>query len=120
LKYFASARLAMTQCGILFCYICRKLKELIYQDLRYDIVVVQDAGNMRKPKSVNVLNLPDLKKIKFVWKIRRQMQQEVLEDKLMHLLLNERPNIQYPEAMNPLIEDFMRKAEREIKREKTF
>ena len=46
------------------------------------------------------------------------MQQEVLEDKLMHLLFNERPNIQYPEAMNPLIEDFVRKAEREIKLEK--
>ena len=84
----------------------------------WDIVVVQDAGNMQKRKNVNVLNLPDSKKIKFVWKIRRQMQQEVLEDKLMRLLLNERPNIQYPEAMNPLIEDFLRKAEREIKLEK--
>ncbi len=72
---------------------------------------------MRKPKSLNVLNIPDSKKIKFVWKIRRQMQQEILEDKLMHLLLNARANLQYPEAMNPLIEDFMRKAEREIKRE---
>ena len=75
---------------------------------------------MRKRKRIDLLGVPNSKRIRLVWKARRQIQQEVLEEKLKHLLFGGRANLRYPEAMNPLIEDFMRKADDELKRKKIF
>jgi hypothetical protein len=75
---------------------------------------------MKNRKKVNLPGVQDRERIEFIWKIRRQVQQEILEKKLMQCFLKGRDGHecapQYPEAMDPLIKDFMRKAEQETKR----
>jgi hypothetical protein len=77
--------------------------------------MAQDAWGMKKRKNVHLHEIRALKSIKLGWKIRRQVQQEILEKKLVQCFL--RPNEgrtcmkKYPEAMQPMIRDFMRKAE---------
>jgi len=74
---------------------------------------------MNKRKKINLLNVKVCKRIKLAWEIRRQVQQEILERKLVQCFLKPRKGracIQrYPEAMQPMIRDFMRKAEEQTR-----
>ena len=70
---------------------------------------------MKEIKSIDLLAVPDSKRIQLIWKIKRQMQQEVLEEKLMRSLLNAQVNLQYPETISVAIEDLVRKAVEELK-----
>ncbi len=70
---------------------------------------------MRELKSIDLLAVPDSKRIQLIWKIKRQMQQEALEEKLMRSLLNAQVNLQYPETISVAIEDLVRKAVEELK-----
>jgi hypothetical protein len=78
-------------------------------------VGVQDVMGMKKRKKVKLLLVQDAENIKLHWKIRRQVQQEILQKKLMQCFLS--PNEGntciklYPEAMQPMIRDFMRRAD---------
>jgi hypothetical protein len=58
-------------------------------------------------------------KTKLAWEARRQVQQEILQKKLVQCFLKPRKGRkciqQYPEAMQPMIKDFMRKAEEQTK-----
>lgn len=71
--------------------------------------------HMRELKSIDLLAVPDSKRIQLIWKIKRQMQQEALEEKLMRSLLNAQVNLQYPETISVAIEDLVRKAVEELK-----
>jgi len=79
-----------------------------------NVVMAQDVKNMKKQKKVNLLEVHSAKRTKLAWKVRRQVQQEMLQKKLAQCFLKPRKGhacIQrYPEAMQPMIEDFMRKA----------
>jgi predicted amidophosphoribosyltransferase len=74
---------------------------------------------MKKQKKARLLNVETIKSIKLCWKAGRQLQQELLQDKLLKCFLDpseERPCIaRYPEAMHPMIEDFVRKAEKQMR-----
>ena len=71
---------------------------------------------MKKQKKVDLNNVQVTEKMKLACEARRQVQQEILEQKLMQCFLtphNGRECIQqYPEAMQPMIKDFMQKAEK--------
>jgi hypothetical protein len=58
-------------------------------------------------------------KVKLAWEVKRQVQQEILQKKLVQCFLKPRKGRkciqQYPEAMQPMIKDFMRKAEEQTK-----
>jgi ribonuclease HII len=76
---------------------------------------------MGKRKTIDLLSVPDSKRIKLIWEIRRQMQQEVLEEKLTQSLLKTHANIDtYPEGINVAIEDLMRKAIEELKQKESI
>jgi len=79
--------------------------------------VVEDAQDMKKRKKVKILNAQTAESIKLGWKVRRQVQQDILEKKLMQCYLKPNEGLahisQYPEAMQPMIKDFMRSAERQ-------
>ena len=49
-------------------------------------------------------------------KIRRELQQKMLEEKLMNAVSSSCTNLSYPEAMNAFIKDFLQKAGNEIQR----
>jgi hypothetical protein len=74
---------------------------------------------MKKNKKVDLRDAKSAKKVKLAWEVRRQVQQEMLEKKLVQCFLKPRKGRkciqQYPEAMQPMIEDFMRKAEEKTK-----
>jgi hypothetical protein len=74
---------------------------------------------MKKRKKAALLNVETVKSIKLGWKVGRQVQQEILQKKLMQCFLEPREGhtciSRYPEAMQPMIEDFMRKAEKQIR-----
>ena len=74
---------------------------------------------MNKHKKINLLNVKVCERIKLAWEIRRQVQQEILERKLAQCFLKPRKGracIQrYPEAMQPMIRDFMRRAEEQTR-----
>jgi len=70
---------------------------------------------MGKRKSIDLLSVSDSEKTKLIWEIRRQMQQEVLEEKLTRSLLTAHTNIDYPEGISVAIEGLMRKAVEELK-----
>jgi hypothetical protein len=70
---------------------------------------------MGKRKNIDLLSVSDSEKIKLIWEIRRQMQQEVLEEKLTKSLLKAHANLDYPEGISVAIEDLMRKAIEELK-----
>jgi len=42
---------------------------------------------MRKHKRIDLLSISDVEKVKLIWEIRRQLQQKVLEEKLMQPFL---------------------------------
>jgi Trp operon repressor len=77
--------------------------------------MAQDAQDMKKRKKVGLHEVQTFKSVKLGWKIRRQVQQEILQKKLLQCFLkpSERQTCidRYPEAMQPMIRDFMRKAE---------
>jgi hypothetical protein len=70
---------------------------------------------MNRRKKIDLLSLQTAEKMKLAWEIRRQAQQEILQEKLLQCFLKPRKGrkcIQrYPEAMQPMIEDFLRRAE---------
>lgn len=70
---------------------------------------------MGKRKSIDLLSVSDSDKMKLIWEIRRQMQQEVLEEKLTRSLLSTHADIDYPDGISVAIEDLMRKAVEELK-----
>jgi hypothetical protein len=76
--------------------------------------MAQDAECMNK-KKIRVHDVRTVKSMKLRWKIRRQIQQELLQKKLVQYFLKPQDGHaiikRYPEAMQPMIKDFMRKAQ---------
>ncbi len=74
---------------------------------------------MSKRKKVKLVDVKAAKNIRLGWKVRRQVQQEILQKKLAQLFLKPRERHayikRYPEAMQPMIKDFMREAERQTR-----
>jgi len=68
-------------------------------------------------KKVDLNDVQVAERMKLVWEVRRQVQQEILQEKLVQCFLKPlkgRKCIQrYPEAMQPMIKDFMQKAEKQ-------
>ena len=81
--------------------------------------MAQDVRNMKKQKKVDLHDVQVAERIKLAWEVRRQVQQEILQEKLVQCFLMPRKGrkcIQrYPEAMQPMIKDFMRKAEKQTR-----
>jgi hypothetical protein len=81
--------------------------------------VAQGVGNMKKGKKIDLNDVQVVESIKLAWKARRQVQQEILQKKLVQCFLKPRKGrkcIQrYPEAMQPMIKDFMRRAEEQTR-----
>lgn len=77
--------------------------------------MILDVEGMKKRKKVELLDVRAAEKVKLAWKVRRQVQQEILQKKLVECFLKPhegRARIKrYPEAMQPMIRDFLRKAE---------
>jgi hypothetical protein len=78
---------------------------------------------MKKHKKIKLLDAKAVEDMKLRWKVRRQVQQEILEKKLMDYYL--RPGEwdacieRYPEAMQPMIKDFLLKADEQIRLHRT-
>jgi len=74
---------------------------------------------MKKKKKVDLNDVQVTEKMKLAWEVRRQVQQEILQEKLVQCFLmphKRRKCIQrYPEAMQPMIKDFMQKAEKQTR-----
>jgi len=74
---------------------------------------------MGKKKKLKLVEVKAAKNITLSWKVRRQVQQDILQKKLAQLFLkpSERSAYieRYPEAMQPMIKDFMREAERQMR-----
>lgn len=74
---------------------------------------------MKERKKVKWLDVQAPERIKLRWKVRRQVQQEILQKKLTQLFLTpyemDAYIKRYPEAMQPMIKDFMRKAEEQAR-----
>jgi len=74
---------------------------------------------MKKQKKTTLLNVETSKSMKLGWKVERQLQQDLLQEKLLKCFLDpnegQRCIARYPEAMRPMIEDFMRKAEKQMR-----
>jgi len=70
---------------------------------------------MKKYKAINMLTVPDSKKMQLIWAIKRQMQQEALEEKLTRVLLNTNVNRDYPEGISITFKDLMQRAIEELK-----
>ena len=74
---------------------------------------------MKKSIKVELRDLKDTETMKLRWKAARQIQQELLEKKLSQCFLSlgedEACIKQYPLAMQPLIREFIRKAEEQMR-----
>lgn len=74
---------------------------------------------MTKRKKVKPTEVQNVKNIKLGWKVRRQIQQEILQKKLAQYFLKPsegRLHIKrYPEAMQPMIQDFMLEAQKQTR-----
>jgi hypothetical protein len=74
-------------------------------------------------KKVKLSNVQTVKNVKLGWQVKRQVQQEILQKKLVQCFL--RPSEgnacikRYPEAMQPMIMDFMRKADEQTRLHRT-
>jgi len=81
--------------------------------------MAQGVRGMKKRKKVDLQDVQVAERIKLAWEVRRQVQQEILQEKLVQCFLKPRKGrkcIQrYPEAMQPMIKDFMRKAEKQTR-----
>jgi hypothetical protein len=79
----------------------------------------QDVRMMKRRKRLDLLDFQVAERIKLAWEVRRQVQQEILQQKLAKCYLKPRKGRRcierYPEAMQPMIEDFMRKADQKTK-----
>jgi hypothetical protein len=79
--------------------------------------MAQDAVGMKKKVRPN--DAQTIENVRLGWAIRRQIQQDILVKRLMQCFLKpeEGETIirRYPEAMQPLIKDFMQKAEEKAK-----
>jgi ribonuclease HII len=75
---------------------------------------------MGKHRCIDLLSVPDSKKIQLIWAIRRQVQQEVLEEKLTSSLLNAHASIDYPNGISVAMEDLMRKAVEELRQKENI
>jgi hypothetical protein len=82
-------------------------------------MMAKDGRSMKKQKKVDLLNVKASERIKLAWEVRRQVQQEMLQKKLVRCFLKPRKGYayiqRYPEAMQPMIRDFMRKAEEQTR-----
>jgi hypothetical protein len=74
---------------------------------------------VKKRKKAKLLNVGTVKSVKLGWTVKRQVQQELLQRKLLKCFLDPSEGrtciARYPEVMQPMIEDFMRKAERQLR-----
>jgi hypothetical protein len=74
---------------------------------------------MKERKKVNWLDVQAAERIKLRWQVRRQVQQEILQEKLTQFFLTpyemDAYIRRYPDAMQPMIKDFMRKAEEQTR-----
>lgn len=74
---------------------------------------------MKKRKKAALANGEMVKSVKLGWKVERQVQQELLQQKLLKCFLDPSEGqtciARYPAAMQPMIEDFMRKAEKQMR-----
>ena len=81
--------------------------------------MAQGVRSMKKKKKVDLNDVQVTERMKLAWEVRRQVQQEILQKKLVQCSLRPRKGrkcIQrYPEAMQPMIKDFMRKAEEQTR-----
>ena len=81
--------------------------------------MAQGVRGMKKKKKIDLHDVQVAERIKLAWKVRRQVQQEILQKKLVQCFLRPRKGrkcIQrYPEAMQPMIKDFMQKAEKQTR-----
>ena len=74
---------------------------------------------MKKTKKATQLNAETIDDMKLSWKVARQVQQDILQKKLLQCFL--KPNemheciSRYPVAMQPMIQDFMQKAEKQVR-----
>ena len=79
---------------------------------------------MTKRTRVRAPKVHDVESVKLRWKVARQIQQELLEEKLAQCFLKSsewKECIgQYPIAMQPMIMDFMRKADEQTRHLKGF
>jgi hypothetical protein len=78
---------------------------------------------MKKRKMVKLHNVQTAKSIKLGWKVNRQVQQEILQKKLVQCFLKPSEGDacikRYPEAMQPMIMDFIRKADEQMRLRRT-
>jgi hypothetical protein len=63
---------------------------------------------MKKSETIDLLRIPDPKKMKLIWEIRRQLQQKALEEKLTRSLLSSNVNINCLKGIS--FDDLMQKA----------
>jgi hypothetical protein len=74
---------------------------------------------MKKRKKTTLLNAETIDSMTLGWKVQRQVQQEILQKKLLQCFLEPSEGhsciARYPKSMQPMIEDFMRKAERQMR-----
>jgi len=78
---------------------------------------------MKKTKKVKLLEVQAGASVKLQWKVNRQIQQELLQKKLMQCLSMPGEGNAciklYPMAMQPMIRDFMRKADEQTRLSRT-
>lgn len=69
-------------------------------------------------KKTDLSDVEAVERMKLTWQISRQIQQEMLERKLAQCILKSRRGLEclqrYPEGMQPMIRDFLRKAAESI------
>jgi hypothetical protein len=74
---------------------------------------------MGKKNKINLLDIKDIERMKLAWEINRQIQQKILQKKLTQCLLKPQKGLEclqrYPEAMQPMIKDLMKKVEERTK-----
>jgi hypothetical protein len=73
---------------------------------------------MKKTVKVEMQGARDVENMKLRWKAARQIQQELLEKKLLGFLnpIEDAAWIQqYPQTMQPLMREFIRKAEQQMR-----
>jgi hypothetical protein len=73
---------------------------------------------MKKTVKVELQGARDVENMKLRWKAARQIQQELLEKKLLGFLcpIEDAAWIQqYPQTMQPLMREFIRKAEEQMR-----
>ena len=104
------------------CYVSRYIS-VVERNVFFRLTIQEYDGTgcpvMSKRKKIKVREAKAEKNIKLGWKIRRQIQQEILQKRLVECFLKpgERRHYleRYPEAMQPMIKDFIREAEKQTR-----